>query len=71
MLYAVITWRVEVRTEIVVSVISGVISGAELKNWKRKNYTFQSIKCTKIHENSVEQTNSESAIYSLLFSSHL
>jgi len=32
MFYSIIKWRVEVRTEIVVFVISGVISEAELKN---------------------------------------
>jgi hypothetical protein len=71
MLYAVIKWRVDVRTEIVVSVRSGAISEAESKNLSTKNYTFQQMKFTKIHENSVQQTYSESAVYALLFSSHL
>ena len=71
MFYTVINWRGEVRAEIVVSVISGVISEAELKNWSMKNYTFQVITFIKIHGNSVEQTYSESAVYGLLFSSHL
>jgi len=71
MFYTVIKWRVEVRTEIVVFAISGVISEAELKNWSKKNYTFHLKKFIKIHENSVQQTYSESAAYDLLFSSHL
>jgi len=43
MSYAVIKWRVEVRTEIVVSVIRGVISEEELKNWCTKNYYFSKL----------------------------
>jgi hypothetical protein len=41
MVYAVIRRRVKGRTEIIVFVISGVISEAEWKQWSTNNSTLQ------------------------------